>query len=114
MAANKGRSAERNRKKGQAADWNEEIPPDYEFLKEVQQAFGTDKDEADNEHTTYITVETKDGKLETLKINLDDDNFSASEALLEYLVKQGEINPNHLQLSEQADYGGNCCKVVKA
>ena len=48
---------------------------------------------------TYITVETREGKLEKLKINLDDENFGTSTSILEYLVEQGEINPNNLKVS---------------
>ena len=48
---------------------------------------------------TYVTVETREGKLEKLKINLDDENFGTSTSILEYLVEKGEINPNNLKVS---------------
>ena len=53
-----------------------------------------------DEKTTYITVETRDGKLEQLKINLDDEDFQTSTSILEYLVERGEINPKSLAVSQ--------------
>ena len=54
-----------------------------------------------DEKTTYITVETREGKLQQLKINLDDENFSTSTSILEYLVEKGEINPKSLSVSQE-------------
>ena len=53
-----------------------------------------------DDKTTYITVETRDGKLEQLKINLDDEDFETSTSILEYLVERGEINPKSLAVSQ--------------
>ena len=53
-----------------------------------------------DDKTTYITVETRDGRLEQLKINLDDEDFQTSTSILEYLVEQGEINPKSLAVSQ--------------
>ena len=53
-----------------------------------------------DEKTTYITVETRDGKLEQLKINLEDEDFETSTSILEYLVERGEINPKSLAVSQ--------------
>ena len=62
-----------------------------------------------DEKTTYITVETREGKLEQLKINLDDENFGTSTSILEYLVDQGEINPQNLSISHDA---GNIINIL--
>ena len=64
-----------------------------------------------DEKTTFITVETRDGKLEQLKINLDDENFSTSTSILEYLVEQGEINPKSLAVSQEA---GKVFRIVSS
>ena len=53
-----------------------------------------------DDKTTYITVETRDGRLEQLKINLDDEDFQTSTSILEYLVERGEINPKSITVSQ--------------
>ena len=53
-----------------------------------------------DDKTTYITVETRDGRLEQLKINLDDEDFQTSTSILEYLVERGEINPKSIAVSQ--------------
>jgi len=58
-----------------------------------------------DDKTTYITVETREGKLEQLKVNIDDENFSTSTSILEYLVERGEINPKSLAVSQQQGRG---------
>ena len=45
-------------------------------------------------------METREGKLEQLKINLDDEDFQTSTSILEYLVERGEINPKSLAVSQ--------------
>ena len=47
-------------------------------------------------------METREGKLEQLKINLDDEDFQTSTSILEYLVERGEINPKSLAVSQGA------------
>ena len=58
-----------------------------------------------DDKTTYITVETREGKLEQLKVNIDDENFSTSTSILEYLVERGEINPKSLAVSQEERRG---------
>ena len=63
-----------------------------------------------DEKTTYITVETRDGKLEQLKINLDDEDFQTSTSILEYLVERGEINPKSLAVSQGTGNASKPCE----
>jgi len=49
-----------------------------------------------DDHFTYITVETQDGKLEQLKVSVDDSNFGTTDHIVKYLVENnGEILQNN-------------------
>ena len=43
--------------------------------------------------------------MEQLKVNIDDENFSTSTSILEYLVKREEINPKSLAVSQEQGRG---------
>jgi len=52
---------------------------------------GISPDQSGGQYVTYITVETQDGRLDKLKVLMDDSDFATSHPIVRSLIENGEV-----------------------